>query len=315
MLTVGEVHTGLLQHATALSPAHCARILSLREGEAVLHSERPTAYAVSPDVLTGVDCRLPSDTGRQVRGAGTVVSRTIITGGRILQGSSHTKISTGQDNRRLPWSHYLALPGHIEAVGRVDWADVSRGFVTGKAWPSSLNIGAVSARSMDTVQQSTHLDRRPPIRTARTCLRWVIRVADGDQSMADGLFTVQSATLRTLELVVDQADVQHAIELCEDLALHDWLLTTLAALLELTLTSPRPAAEKVARLRPVIEHLLHLWMPGARVSDGVLPVWEDIEKRPGFTRQWNASVNWIRDQVAIGTMALLQAVTVEGASI
>src|SRR5579859_7659553 len=75
MLTLGEVHTGLLQHATALPQAQVSRMLNLREGETVLRSQRPTAYAVSPDLLTGVDCELPSNSGRHVRGAGTVVSR------------------------------------------------------------------------------------------------------------------------------------------------------------------------------------------------------------------------------------------------
>jgi hypothetical protein len=304
MLTLGEVHTGLLQHATALPQAHVARMLNLREGETVLRSQRPTAYAVSPDVLTGVDCRLPSNSGRQIRGAGTVVSRAIVTGGRILQGSSYTTVTGSRENRRLPWSHYLSHPGQIEAVGKVDWTDVRQGFVTGKAWPNSLNIAAVSARVMDTVQQSSQLDRRPPFRAQRTCLRWVVQAANE----TTGTFTVQSDTLRTLELRVGPGDISDAIGLCEDLALHDWLLSTLVALLELTLTSPRPVTEKISRLRPAIEHLLHLWMPGARVSDGVLPVWQDIERRPGFTRQWEASVNWIRDQIAIGTMALLQAV-------
>ena len=75
---------------------------------------------LSPDLLTGVDCRLPSNSGRQVRGAGTVVSRAIITGRRILQGSAYTKITSGRENRRLPWSHYLSQPGQIEAVGKAD---------------------------------------------------------------------------------------------------------------------------------------------------------------------------------------------------
>src|SRR5579859_3336479 len=150
MLTLGEVHTGLLQHATALPQAQVSRMLNLREGETVLRSQRPTAYAVSPDLLTGVDCELPSNSGRHVRGAGTVVSRAIVTGGRILQGSSHTEVVGSRETRRLPWSHYLSNPGRIEAVGRVDWSDVREGYVSGRAWPHSLNIGAVSARAMDT---------------------------------------------------------------------------------------------------------------------------------------------------------------------
>ena len=109
MVTVGEVHTGLLQHGTPLSPDQCVRLLSLREGEPVVRSERPTPYAISPEMLTGVDCQLPSASGRHVRGAGTIATRTIITGGRILQGSSHATVVQGT-HRRL-WSHYLSLPG------------------------------------------------------------------------------------------------------------------------------------------------------------------------------------------------------------
>ncbi len=311
MLTVGEVHTGLLQHATALSPSQCARLLSFREGESVLRSERPTAYAVSPDMLTGVDCRMPSLSGRQVRGAGTVSAHTIMTGGRILQGSARTTITRGRGDRRLQWSHYLSLPGKIEAVGRVDWTDVRAGFIGGRPGPSSLDIAAISARAMGAVQQSTYLDRRPPIRANRTVLRWAISEVDSDKDETSSAFTMRSDTVRTLDLVVARGQVADAIALCEDLALHDWLLTTLAELLNLTLTSSRPTAEKITRLRPAIEHLLHLWMPASRVSDDVLSIWEGFEQRPGFTRQWNASVSWIRDQIAIATMALLQAVRLD----
>ncbi len=307
MLTVGEVHTGLLQNATALAQADCRRILNLVEGETVLCSQRPTAYAVSPDIPTGVDCWLPSASGRQVRGVGAVVSHAIITGGRVLQASSSARIERSAVNRRLPWSHYLSRPGQLEAIGKVDWSDMARGFLHGSS-PNSLNLSAITVRVMDTVQTSGHLDRRPPFRTQRTRLRWTVTtVEEGHPSAGTALFTVESDTLRTVDLVVGRDDVAAALGLCEDLALHDWLLTTLAALVEIIISSPSTAAEKAARLRPVVEHLLHLWMPGGRVQDSVMPVWDAIERSPGFSRQWNASVNWIRDQVAAGTMALLQA--------
>jgi hypothetical protein len=307
MLTVGEVHTGLLQNSTALSQAHCERLLSLREGESVLSSQRPTAYAVSPDLPTGVDCILPSSRGRKVTGIGTVVSRAIVTGGRILQASSITRIRPSGDNQRQPWSHYLAQPGHLEALGKPNWTDMAEGFIHGNS-PDSLNVGAITARVVDLVQVSGDLDRQPPFRSQRTRLRWTAIVDESHAEDGKAVFTVQSDTLRTVELLVGPKDAAGAAGLCEDLALHDWLLTTLSVLLEATISSPRPAAEKAARLRPVVEHLLHLWVPGARVAPEMLPVWQDIERSPGFSRQWNASVNWIRDQLAAGTMALLQSV-------
>src|SRR5262249_37784106 len=155
-----------------------------------------------------------SNSGKQVRGAGTVVSRAIVTGGRILQGSSYTNITGSRENRRLPWSHYLSHPGQVEAVGKVDSADLPRRFVTAKGWPTSPNIAAASARVMDPAQQSPQPDRRPPFRAQRTFLRWVVQSANETK----GIFTVQSDTLRTLELRVGPGDISDAIGLCEDLA-------------------------------------------------------------------------------------------------
>jgi hypothetical protein len=307
MLTVGEVHTGLLQHATTLPRAHTARILNLVEGETVLSSQRPTAYAVSPDIPHGVDCLLPSAAGRRVRCIGAVVSHAIVTGGRVVQASSSVQIERSAANRRLPWSHYISRPGRLEAIGKVDWADVADGFVHGVS-PDILNLGAITTRVMDKVQDSGHLDRKPPFRASRTRLRWAVIADEGHSAAGAAVFTVESDTLRTVRMLVGPEDAPAAIGLCEDLALHDWLLTTLTALVEITISSPRSAADKGLRLRPVVEHLLHLWMPGARVADSMLPVWEVIERNPGFTRQWNASVNWIRDQLAAGTIALLQTV-------
>ncbi|MEU5673798.1 hypothetical protein ABZ749_26280 [Micromonospora sp. NPDC047753] len=31
-----------------------------------------------------------------------------------------------------------------------------------------------------------------------------------------------------------------------------------------------------------------------------------MEQVPGFSRQWNSSVNWIRDQISVSNMALLR---------
>ena len=40
----------------------------------------------------------------------------------------------------------------------------------------------------------------------------------------------------------------------------------------------------------------------------LLPLWESLERRPGFTRQWDVSVNRIRDQIAVTTVGLLGVV-------
>ncbi|RAO57184.1 hypothetical protein LUPAC06_03372 [Micromonospora saelicesensis] len=304
MLTVGEVHTSLLQHSTALAQEQSAEVLSLIEGEAVLTSRRPSLYAVSPDVRTGVDCWLPSARQRQLRGVGAVVTRAIITGGRIVQASSVIHVVAGE--RRQPWSHYLANPGVLETVGKLDVADLGAGFLHGNN-ADVLNLEAITGRVLDGVQMSDLLDRRPPLRTARTRLRWTAQADERPNREISAVVTVDSPTLRTVELVLDPQDVPAAVAgLCEDLALHDWLLTMLSSLVESVVTRSAPGQEHVERLRPVLEHLLHLWLPGARVHPRLRPIWDQLEQVPGFSRQWNSSVNWIRDQISVSNMALLR---------
>ncbi|GAA3779093.1 SCO2521 family protein [Plantactinospora mayteni] len=307
MLTLGEVHTGLLQNSSSLSLENTAQLLDFLVGQRVRRSERPIAYAVSPDQLTGVDCRLPTRTGSRTRGVGTVVSHAAVTGGHVLQGSTYTRLDRAASNRRLIWSHYLSRPGWVETIGKVDIRDVARGFLGPTYQPQTLNLGAISARLIDAVQSSSRLDRRPPFRTKRTRLRWAVLPAADPGTEPHGKFRIESDTLRTLELTAPQESVPALVEFCEDLALHDWLLTTLLSLIEFSLTGPGTRAQKIDRLRPAIDCLLHLWMPAARLDESVLPVWRDLEHRPGFTRQWQTSVTRIRDQVTLSTIALLEA--------
>ncbi|MFY1593646.1 SCO2521 family protein [Micromonospora sp. WMMD737] len=305
MLTVGEVHTSLLQHSTALAQEQSSEVLSLVEGEVVLTSRRPSLYAVSPDVRTGVDCWLPSARNRQLRGVGAVVTRAIITGGRIVQASSVIQVVAGE--RRQPWSHYLANPGVLETVGKLDAADLTAGFLHGND-ADVLNLEAITGRVLDGVQMSGLLDRHPPLRAARTRLRWTAQVDPQPGPDVSAVVTVDSPTLRTVELVVGPQDVPAAVAgLCEDLALHDWLLTMLSSLVEAAVTRPASGGhEHIERLRPVLEHLLHLWLPGARVHPRLRPIWDRLEQVPGFSRQWKSSVNWIRDQISVNNMALLR---------
>ncbi|PTA48254.1 SCO2521 family protein [Micromonospora sp. RP3T] len=304
MLTMGEVHTGLLQNSTALVQEQTCEVLNLVQGEDVLTSRRPSLYAVSPDLRTGVDCWLPSARNRQLRGVGAVVTRAIVTGGRIGQASSIVQVVGG--TRRRPWSHYLANPGVLETVGQLDPTDLAAGFRQGSA-ADVLNLEAITGRTLDIVQMSDLLDRRPPLRAARTRLRWTAQVDPEPDATGRATVTVESPTLRTVELVVSPQDVPTAVAgLCEDLALHDWLLTVLSAVVETAVARSVPAQQHIDQLRPVLEHLLHLWLPGARVDPRLLPIWERLEEVPGFSRQWTSSVNWIRDQLTVGTTALVR---------
>jgi cbb3-type cytochrome oxidase cytochrome c subunit len=67
----------------------------------------------------------------------------------------------------------------------------------------------------------------------------------------------------------------------------------------------------LARLRPAVNHLMHVWMPGAHVPDSMMPFWRALERRSGFTRQWDATVARIRDQLAMRMLtAFYEAVPV-----
>lgn len=299
MLILGEVHTGFLRNSTAVPSDRAARVLGLVAGERVRRSERPLPYAVSPDQLRGVDCRLVGASGARHRAIGTVVTHAAITGGHVLQGSAYTRIVGSDVDRRLSWQHYLARPGVVEALGKVDRADLADSFLSESHPAESMDLGAICTDVMHIVQASSELDQKTPLRTARTRLRWAV-FTDTDTGPVH--FTIEERGLRTLRLPAAARDPRAIAEICADVALHDWLLTCLHSLIEASDIGAVPRTQVVRRFGPAIDHLLHLWMPAARVDRSV---WEAVDRRPGMTRQWEASVNRIRDQVAAGTIAML----------
>jgi hypothetical protein len=300
MLVMGEVHTGLLQNSGEIPESTCRDVLRLLSGERVRVSRRPIVYAVSPDLLTGVDCRLPSASQSRIRGAGTVLSRSSITGGRVVQGSSYTRIERSGSDRRQPWSHYLARPGVVEVLGKAKARDLADGFAEDPP-ADGLDLGAISARFLDVVQSSPLLDRRAPFKIARTRLRWVAE--EGEPAIH---FTLHSEQMRTVRLVHTGEFTPAVVDLCEDLALHDWLLTALLVIIERARIGGTPGPEAAVKLAPAVDHLLHLWMPSARVDDLLSPFWESLDRRPGFTRQWQSLVDRVRDQLAVHTLAFLR---------
>ncbi len=301
MLTIGEVRTCLLQNTAAAHLVDVAELLRLKPGERVRISERPVAYAVSPALLTGLDCRLPAASGTRVRGIGTATARTTVTGGRILQGSVFASVERGTSDRRLPWSHYLARPGVIQSTARFDPTDVAKGFLTDPVPDGTVDLGSVSEQVIRQVQASPRLDHVTPFKALRTRLRWVA----GAGGPTYGEFTTADGNLRTFTISADTAPIQSIVELCEDLALHDWLLTTVLRIVERSQIGASTSEHVLTRLRPAIDHLLHLWMPGARVADALRGIWDDLDRRPGFTPQWQSTVARIRDQLSVATFELL----------
>jgi hypothetical protein len=250
--------------------------------------------------LIGVDCRLPSATGARFRGIGTIMTRTALTSGRVLQGSSHVRIIRGEATYRLPWSHYLARPGVVEVLGKVKPDDVADGFLTSGSVGGQLDLGSVSEHMMDLAQDCDALDRRAPFRSERTRLRWVVTAGDLDIH-----FTLGRGGERTARVTHPDGFSPAIAALCEDLALHDWLLTTLLSLIERARIGAAPRPAVIARLAPAADALLHLWMPAARTDQSLHPLWESLEGTPGFTRQWTSLSQRVRDQIALSVLPLL----------
>jgi hypothetical protein len=300
LLVVGEIRTCVLQNSGALPSAVLADVLGLVPGERVRLSERPMAQAISPERCTGVDCLLPTGSGSRCRGVGTVAARAVVTGGRLLQASVHARIERGTADRRLPWSHYLALPGVVRTTGRFDADDTAAGYLADPSPDRTLDLGAVADRLISSVQLSRRLDHRVSLRTPRTRVRWVARIGDvpgGGTTRAD--FTVVDDVIRTLSVTAPDVDVADVLGFCEDLALHEWILSTVQRMVERSGLGSVSGAAAIDRLRPAIDQLLHLWMPGAHVNRSLLPLWESLESRSGSNRQWQTMVARIRDQIAL----------------
>ncbi|MGC9473319.1 SCO2521 family protein [Streptomyces sp. WG4] len=302
VLACGEIRTCLLPAGQALDIRAAAQLLALRADERVLTSERPGLYARSPDTLTGVDCPLPSANGARVRAVGTVAARAALTEGRVLQTSARFHLpATGPDQRR-PWGEYLVRPGVVEPLGKLPHEAVAQG-VLGGGRTGDLDAGLIAEGLLNRLLRHPLLDQCPPFRSRPTRLRWAALPAAPGEGPRLERFTLAEDELRTVRLrVPEDTPAAGLAALCEDLALHDWLLTTVVRMLDgvrLGIGAARDTGAVVRTLRPAVDHLLHLWMPRARVSPELAPLWDPLEERPGFTRQWRNLVQRIRDQLTL----------------
>lgn len=307
---LGEIRTGLLSNSGSITWETAAQLLALIPQQLVRRWERPVRHAASPEVLTGVDCLLPSAAGRGTRAVGTLATDVRITGGQMLQAATRVRLRPADERRRLPWSHYLTRPGVVEVWGAVPTDDLVAGFLGGKATPDTLDLGSPSAYRMNAVQASHLLDGAHSYRPERTRLRWAAVISSGPPGITFSLETPQAHSLRlevTPELAAGVAD------LCQDVALHDWLLSSVLALIDRSAIGTRNRAAVVRTLAPGIDHLLHAWLPGARIGEELMAYWTEIDRRSGLSRQWEAAVRRIRDQVALATVELAAAAGAQSA--
>ncbi|WP_149553013.1 SCO2521 family protein [Streptomyces marokkonensis] len=304
VIACGEVRTCLLPTRDALDERAAVKLLRLRPDERVRVSRHPNRYVVSPEVLTGVDCPLPTDTGARVRAVGTVGSHASLVEGRVIQATASFSLPAVGTDRRQAWSYYLVRPGSLVPVGQLPQRALVRGFLLGHR-PGRLDVGSIAESVLARIsRQDRILDHDPPLTAADTRLRWTaVRTAAGEEPSS--LFTKGEDGLRTLELSLPSGlPPTAAVGLCEELALHDWLLTTVADKLDGLPTGAADDRAVLRVLRPLVDHLLHLWMPRARVDRVLQTVWNQLEETPGYSRQWTAHAQRIRDQLALRAIHL-----------
>lgn len=302
VVACGEVRTTLLVTSRTLAHEETPQVLRLGSGDRVRQYRRPRPRAVSPDVLTGVDCQLPTVTGARVRVVGTLSAHAVLTEGRVLQASARLAAPATGPHERQPWGRYLATPGVALPFGRLDAEDVATGWLTGRPRPGDLALGAAAGRLLAEVARHPLLDRSPPFTSRPTRLRWAAVSAPAGTAPAIQRFTLHEDEegLRTVRLRVPAGTPWEETErFCEDLALHDWLLTTLVEKIERSLLGSVDGRRALRALSPAVDHLLHAWMPGAGLDPALAGLWEVLEREPGFTRQWQALVQRIRDQMAL----------------
>jgi hypothetical protein len=306
VLVIGEVRTCLLHNAGPLPQPVVAQLLGLIPGRRVLSVGRPVGRSVSPELTVGVDCRLATASRIGARGIGTVNSHAVITAGAVLQGSAKAHVRHAAADHRLAWSDYAGRPGVIEVISRADAADLAAGYLADTSPICTLDLGSVTGHLISGVQMHPQLDHITHVRSRPTRVCWVARVGDSDIPVAR--VHAKDDIVRTVELTMPEDQLSLAARFCEDFALHDWLLTTVAQVIEQADRAEIAGREAIDILSPAVKRLLHLWMPGAYVDPAMRMLWDAFERRSGFSLQWNAQATQIRDWIRLRTLQALECV-------
>ncbi|MEV6068189.1 SCO2521 family protein [Nocardia sp. NPDC052001] len=302
LVLLGEVCTGLLPAASALSYVEAAELLTLLPGESAETHWRPISLVISPDTLAGVDCQLATMSGSASRVVGTVAARGTLVGGRVAQGSARVRVFRAADGRRKPWRHYLNHPGTVELLNKVkddgrSVPDIADGFLTAST-ADTLALGPIADRLLTRLRIDPRWSGWSPIRAPSTRLRWAARVA-APESGPTLTFGLADETLRLVRVTVPTvADLTAVQRFCEDLAAHDWLLTTLASALDAAEVAESPD-RVITLLAPVLERLGHLWMPDAHTPPPLRELWRGLDAEAGFSRQWEARLEQLRNRLFV----------------
>ncbi|MFC9897500.1 SCO2521 family protein [Nocardia sp. NPDC127579] len=302
LVLLGEIRTCLLPHSVTLDGQATDDLLATVPGATVLRRDRPGPLAFSPRRATGVDCRLGWGSTGSARVVGTVASTAVLVGGRVAQLSAHTTVVRARHRKRRPWAHYIGKVGVTEVLGELPDRgspdqELSAGYFAVPG-PNTLDLASICARHLDDLRAAPQLDQRPPLRAPTTRLRWTA-VIGGSAGPAVSL-RLEDDLSRTARVIVrEDKDLPDALRLCQDIAVHDWLLTVIDA--KVRAAEGFSDGRQVAVLAPVLEHLAHLWMPGAQVPAAMRAPWRDLQAAASFSKQWTARVEQLQRRIEVAT--------------
>ncbi|WP_433759323.1 SCO2521 family protein [Nocardia sp. CA-135398] len=305
LVVFGEVDTCLLPAATPLSRGDLEELLELVPGRPMLWRERPMSLAVSPTTAEGVDCRLAAPSHPDVRAIGTVATHAVVVGGRVLQSSARTRVVRAAGDQRRTWSHYLSQVGVSEVITKVTaetGVRLAEGFLAAGPPPmGTLDLASIANRLLGRIRMDQRLDQNTPVQSGTTRLRWAARIGDPAQPVV--WFRLRDDTVRTVLITVrTEAELADVQRFCEDLAVHDWLLSVTAAALEQSDLFAPGSAESVAVLAPVLHHLAHLWVPGAHTPPALRGLWTQLNTDPDFTAGRRALIDQLHNRVLVATL-------------
>lgn len=303
VLAFGEVRTCLVQNRSTLSPMASAALLRLTPGSVVSEAERPVPRVVSPDQVTGVDCRLAVAREGRARAIGTVLSHGIITNGRVLQGGAHVALVPVSSTGRREWRHYLRRPGVAEVIGRAEPPDMMDGYLADCMPPRGLDLSSISDRLIDQVQVTSRLDHTTALRAPTTVVRWAASL-NPDTRPTVGIAKSDTPNLHILRLSCAPPNLPLLIRFCEEFALHEWLLTVVQDVVRRAKTDLARDRDPLDTLLFALDELVPLWLPPIHLGPDMKALWEGVESRTQYSLIFERQITRIRDlrdQVRIRT--------------
>nr|WP_269781537.1 SCO2521 family protein [Nocardia bovistercoris] len=292
----GEVRSLLLPTAVALQRGEVEDLLALDPDHRVRWRTRPISLGISSEVLNGVDCALAAPSHPAVRAIGTVARRGVVVGGRVLQSSARCTVVRSAHDKRQGWDHYLARAGVLEVIAKVSDATSARlteGFLATRGGPT-LDLESITAGLVNDIGMRRL--GRAPLRAGTTRLRWAARIGDVDSPRVS--FRLLDDVVRAALIVVpSEPELMDAQRFCEDLAVHDWLLTVLTDAIERADLAGPASPEATEIIAPVLQHLAHLWLPEAHTPPELRGLWTQLQADAALTAEWRNSVAHLRNRV------------------